>query len=126
MHGFHAFEHRYPASFAKSDEISTRLQALSRDTLLSCARGLSANIPSGQRTTAGLTKLIIGDFSQQITEFVKLSTEEIYNFVSPSRRLSKTSATISVSVRPQTVRSHGCTPTATRTNSLGPSRVSGR
>ena len=63
MRGFRALEHHYLLSFVlKSDEISTRLQVLSRDTLLDSARRFSANIPSGQRTKVGLAKLIMDDF----------------------------------------------------------------
>ena len=71
MHGSHTLEHCYPESFVtKSDGISTRLEVLSCDTLLDSICGFSANIPSGYRTKAGLTKLIMNDFSQQMTELV--------------------------------------------------------
>jgi hypothetical protein len=84
MDGFSVLDHCYPTSFvSNNDEISTRLRALSNDVLLDSARRFGANIPSGQRTKAGLAKFIMEDFSERTKQLVKLSTEELYKLVSP-------------------------------------------
>ena len=77
-------EYCYPTSFvSNTDEISTRLQTLSNDTLLDSARTFSVNIPKSQRSKRGLTKFIMDDFLQRKTELVKCSVDELYKLASP-------------------------------------------
>ena len=84
MNELSVLDHFYPASFvSNNDNISTRLRVLSNDTLLKSARGFSANIPSSQRTKAGLVKFIMDDFSRETKELIRLSTEELYELASP-------------------------------------------
>ena len=74
----------YPTSFVSNDErISTRLQLLPSNTLLSSVRRFCVNVPSSQRAKAGLTKLIMEDFRRQVNQLVGLSTEDLCKIVSP-------------------------------------------
>ena len=77
-------DHCYPPSFvSNNDEISTRLQVLSNNALLDSVLRFSQTIPNGQRTKAGFKKLIMDDFQQHTNELVRLSTEALYQLVSP-------------------------------------------
>jgi len=75
----------YPTLFVSNhDKISARLRVLSNDTLLDSVHQFRRSISRGQRTKAGLTKLVMDDFSQQTNKLLKLSIEELYKLASPS------------------------------------------
>ena len=79
--------HCYPMSFvSNNDKIATRLQVLSKETLLDAVRRFCTSISRGQQTKAGLTKLILDDFRRQTNELVQLSTKDICKLVSPPPR----------------------------------------
>jgi hypothetical protein len=77
-------QHCYPPSFiSNGNDISVRLQVLSNNTLLESVRRFCASIPSGQRTKAGFTKLIVDDFQQGTGELMRSSVEDLLKLVSP-------------------------------------------
>jgi len=82
MPEFDLLGHRYPTSFvSNNDKISTRLRVLSNDTLLDSVRRFCASVSRGQRTKAGLTKLIMDDFGRQTKELLRLSAEDLYKLI---------------------------------------------
>lgn len=88
-------EHCYPTSFvSNNDEIATRLRVLSNNTLLDSVRRFCACVPSGHRTKAGLTKLIMVDFGGQTNKLMHLSTEDLYKLVSPQLPVVSTNAQV--------------------------------
>jgi len=61
---YDALEHCEPTSFISiNDGIATRLQVLSNDTLLDNILRSCASVSRAQRTKAGLTRLIMEDFT---------------------------------------------------------------
>ena len=75
-------DHCYPASFvSNNDKISTRLRVLSNDTLLDSVHRFCVSVSRGQRTKAGLIKLIMDDFGRQTKELLRLSTEDLYKLI---------------------------------------------
>jgi hypothetical protein len=60
MSEFDVLDHRYPITFVSNDNKIPMwwLQVLSNDALLGSVQRFRAGVPSGQRTKAGLTKLL--------------------------------------------------------------------
>jgi len=79
-----ALDYCYPTSSTSSnDEIATRLQVLSNDTLLDSVRRFYVSVLRGQRAKPGLTKLIIEDFRQEAKQLVRVSPEDLCKTMSP-------------------------------------------
>jgi hypothetical protein len=90
MPEYDALDHCYPTSFISNDDrISTRLRVLPNDTLHDSVRGFCTSVSRGQRTKAGLTKLIMDDFRRKTSELVQLSTDDLHRLVSPPPHCSR-------------------------------------